>query len=117
MEGEGHAHLYLDGQKIARVYGEWYHLPKLEGDHELRVTLNTNDHQDYAVKGEVVGATKKIGVSVGRRSEPMWWHFVREVSSASAQMPRDDEPSRPMQFCSAEHTSEQLARIIVHAKA
>ena len=63
IEGEGHAHLYLDGAKVARVYGEWYHLPKLEGEHKLRVTLNTNDHQDYTVAGEVVGPEKKIGVS------------------------------------------------------
>lgn len=54
--GEGHAHLYVDGKKIARVYGPWYHLDeKLEvGDHEVEVTLNSNDHNLYVYDGEVV---------------------------------------------------------------
>ena len=28
--GEGHAHLYVDGEKVARPYGEWYHLGPLD---------------------------------------------------------------------------------------
>ncbi|MEI2583436.1 hypothetical protein [Scytonema sp. PRP1] len=27
--GEGHAHLYVNGQKIARLYGNWYYLEYL----------------------------------------------------------------------------------------
>jgi hypothetical protein len=59
VDGEGHAHLYLDGEKIGRLYGEWFHIARdLEpGDHEVRVTLNANDHRDYAVDGELVEAT------------------------------------------------------------
>jgi hypothetical protein len=53
--GEGHAHLYVDGVKIARVYGDWFHYPEnFEGEKEFRVTLNANDHSDYAVNGEVI---------------------------------------------------------------
>ncbi len=52
VEGEGHAHLYVDGRKVARVYGPWYHLPPLPpGSHEIRVTLNSNDHREYTVGG------------------------------------------------------------------
>ena len=48
--GEGHAHLEIDGVKIARWYGSWGHIPWLpRGEHELRVSLNTNDHQEYAL--------------------------------------------------------------------
>ena len=44
--GEGHGHLYVDGEKIARLYGPWYHLGGLaEGSHEITVTLNANDHR------------------------------------------------------------------------
>lgn len=44
--GEGHGHLYVDGEKIARLYGSWYHLGGLaEGPHDLTVTLNANDHR------------------------------------------------------------------------
>lgn len=59
--GEGHAHLMVDGVKYARLYGEWFHLPKLsKGTHTLMVTLNGNDHNAYAVKGVVVSATKVV---------------------------------------------------------
>lgn len=52
VEGEGHAHLYVDGVKINRVYGEWYHLPSLEsGQRTIRMTLNANDHRVYARDG------------------------------------------------------------------
>ncbi|SEL89033.1 hypothetical protein SAMN05444413_12027 [Roseivivax marinus] len=48
--GEGHAHLYVNGQKRARIYGAWTHLAELPaGDVELRVTLNANDHRPLAV--------------------------------------------------------------------
>ena len=44
--GEGHGHLYVDGEKIARLYGSWYHLGGLaEGPHDVTVTLNANDHR------------------------------------------------------------------------
>jgi len=58
VDGEGHAHLYLDGEKLGRLYGEWFHLNRdLEpGEHEVRVTLNANNHHDYTIDGEVVEA-------------------------------------------------------------
>ena len=48
---EGHAHLYVNGVKT-RVYSEWFHLDGLApGTHEIRMTLNANDHSPYASKG------------------------------------------------------------------
>lgn len=48
----GHAHLYVNGRKIARLYGSYYHIPDLPaGQHELTVTLSSNDHAYYAVDG------------------------------------------------------------------
>ncbi len=53
--GTGHAHIWVDGEKIGRVYSNYYHLGSLgDGEHEITVTLNTNMHMDYAVDGEVV---------------------------------------------------------------
>ena len=53
--GEGHAHIYVDGVKVNRVYGNWYHLGALsEGEHEVSVSLNANDHSSYAVDGEKI---------------------------------------------------------------
>ena len=61
--GEGHAHLYVDGEKIARVYGEWYHIEKLApGQREITAGLYTNQHQSYAVQGEPISASTMITV-------------------------------------------------------
>ena len=52
VPGEGHAHLYVDGLKIARLYGEWYHLGALPADAEvLTVSLYANDHSPFTVDG------------------------------------------------------------------
>ncbi len=49
-EGEGHAHLYVNEEKEARLYGAWYHLPALPaGRHSIKVQLNANDHATLAV--------------------------------------------------------------------
>lgn len=58
VPGQGHAHLYIDGVKITRIYGPWFFLgpENLEtGEHELKVTLNANDHSDYMLEGLVIG--------------------------------------------------------------
>jgi uncharacterized membrane protein YphA (DoxX/SURF4 family) len=50
-DGEGHAHLYLNGKKIARLYGQWFHVLVPKGLNTLKVTLNTNTHKDYFADG------------------------------------------------------------------
>jgi hypothetical protein len=63
VPGEGHAHLYVNGKKITRLYGEWYYLEHLRpGENKITVTLNANTHADYAVKGERVSATRVVTV-------------------------------------------------------
>jgi len=45
VEGEGHAHVYVDGVKVSRIYGMWHYLNDLEpGEHEIRIELSNNDH-------------------------------------------------------------------------
>jgi hypothetical protein len=59
--GEGHAHLYIDEVKIGRLYGEWYHIAKLDvGTHDVRVTLNANNHSDLAKDGQVIADTATV---------------------------------------------------------
>lgn len=61
VPGEGHAHLFVDDIKVARVYGNWFHLGALpEGEHTIEVTLNTNDHANYAVNGETIAASVEV---------------------------------------------------------
>ena len=63
VAGQGHAHLYLDGQKFGRLYGEWLHLPALpSGDIEIKVTLNANDHRVYSVDGVPVSALLNVTI-------------------------------------------------------
>lgn len=64
MDGEGHAHIYVDGVKINRVYGPWYHLGELTpGMRTVRVILSANNHDEYALNGEVIAATAMVHVA------------------------------------------------------
>ena len=63
IDGEGHAHIYVDEKKIGRIYGDWYHLGVLPpGLHDIRISLNTNDHQTYAVNKEEISVTRIVEV-------------------------------------------------------
>lgn len=53
----GHAHLYVNGQKIARLYGPAFHIPDLpEGRNVISVSLNANDHSDLVLNGQPIFA-------------------------------------------------------------
>ena len=59
--GEGHAHLYVDGEKIARLYGPDFHYDgSFDGTKTFRVTLNANDHSEYAVSEQVISAEQEV---------------------------------------------------------
>lgn len=63
-QNEGHAHLYINGEKVTRLYSSWYYLGALEpGDNEIMVTLNTNVHEDLTVDGETIAASTVISVA------------------------------------------------------
>ena len=62
-EGEGHAHVYVDGVKVGRVYTPWFHLDQLEpGRREIRVELNANSHEPYGWNGAAVEAVAYVTV-------------------------------------------------------
>ncbi|WP_109781062.1 hypothetical protein [Streptomyces sp. CG 926] len=63
LPGAGHAHLELDGRKLARLYGPWFHLPAAqvpEGAHTLTVRLYADDHTAWAVSGKPVEGTAQL---------------------------------------------------------
>jgi hypothetical protein len=61
VPGEGHAHLYVDGEKVARLNGPWFHLGSLSpGRHTIQVTLNANNHASLVLHGEPVAVTEEI---------------------------------------------------------
>lgn len=61
--GEGHAHVYVNGEKRARLYGPWYHLSPLpKGEVAVRVTLNANSHDPLAVGDKPLDLTKVLRI-------------------------------------------------------
>lgn len=59
--GEGHAHVYVNGVKLARLYGEWMHFPELpKGAVEVKVSLNANGHGVLTVDGKPVEASVSL---------------------------------------------------------
>ncbi|MDE2785429.1 MAG: hypothetical protein OXL37_02070 [Chloroflexota bacterium] len=69
--GSGHAHIYLDGVKLGRVFESRYHVADVApGEREIRVSLNTNDHSELVFNGEKVESTVTVAVpDVGQAGE------------------------------------------------
>ena len=64
VAGQGHAHLYIDGRKVARLYAPWHHIASLTpGSHQINVTLNANNHATLTVAGKRVSASATIEVA------------------------------------------------------
>lgn len=61
--GEGHAHLYINGKKITRLYGSWYYLENLQpGKNAIAVSLNANSHETLAHNGKMIQDTENVDV-------------------------------------------------------
>ena len=90
VPGEGHAHIYVDGVKIDRVYGPRYYLEGLEpGERQVRVSLNTNSHNELTYGGNAVEAIALVTipetVQHANRAEP------EETSEANAEHSHGEE--------------------------
>lgn len=67
VSSEGHAHVFLDGRKIMRIYNEWFHLNTYQfstraGEQLLSIEFVGNDHAPYTIKGLPVGAEQIVDV-------------------------------------------------------
>lgn len=57
----GHAHLYVNGEKMARLYAPVFHIPDLPpGQHEIAVSLSSNDHSYYVTGGNRIEARAAV---------------------------------------------------------
>ncbi|WHI50692.1 hypothetical protein P3339_20015 [Microbulbifer sp. MLAF003] len=57
---EGHAHLYINGKKVQRLYAADVHLPEKllrPGFNQITVTLNAHDHSTWSRGGKRILAT------------------------------------------------------------
>ncbi len=103
VAGEGHAHIYVDGVKVARVYTPWFYLKDLTpGDHEIRVTLNANSHEEYAVSGSNVQAETQFTYHDphGHSHAPDTWEADNRMAVAVRLEP--DGPNGATLFVDAE---------------
>ncbi|NJN21199.1 MAG: hypothetical protein HC812_08440 [Leptolyngbya sp. RL_3_1] len=60
---EGHAHLYINGEQVTRLYSTWSYLPSLpSGEHLLTVGLNANGHEGLTHNSAPIEATVTVVV-------------------------------------------------------
>ena len=67
VANEGHAHLYVNGEKVARMYSPWHHLSRKllrDGINRLEVEFSTNDHSVWALAGVPIGADVLIDARI-----------------------------------------------------
>ena len=65
-DGAGHAHIYSDGVKLSRVYGPYHYIPELAaGEHEIKVSLNSNDHSELTWQGSLLEAKTSVVIPEG----------------------------------------------------
>ena len=63
VTGEGHAHIYVDGVKIGRIYGPTYYLEGVEaGERQVRISLNSNSHDELTYDGNAVEAIASVTI-------------------------------------------------------
>lgn len=63
VPGEGHAHVYVNGKKVMRAYGDWVHLGVLPtGDVTVTAALYGNDHRPLVVAGTPVADSVALTV-------------------------------------------------------
>lgn len=67
VPGEGHAHVFLEGRKIMRIYNEWFHLNTYQfatkaGEQLLSIEFVGNDHAPYTIQGVPIGDQRIVDV-------------------------------------------------------
>ncbi|MBP9854929.1 MAG: hypothetical protein KBD53_08690 [Candidatus Omnitrophica bacterium] len=64
VPGEGHVHIFIDNKKVGRAYGPWFYIePQTKGPHQIKVTLNTNDHRLFLLDGKPIEAVMNFNVT------------------------------------------------------
>ena len=63
IPNQGHAHIYLNGLKLGRLYAETYELGALlPGKYKLSVVLNSNDHRPYLNNNQLVASFSEFEI-------------------------------------------------------
>lgn len=63
----GHAHVFVNDEKIGRAYGDWYYIGKDKfktGTNTISVSLNANEHSDWVLQDGETEVSAKVEVVV-----------------------------------------------------
>lgn len=60
---EGHAHLYVNGRKVSRLYGKYYDLGILKPGTKITVTLHANNHAALIHNGQKIEASTIVAAA------------------------------------------------------
>jgi len=60
IDGEGHAHVYINGKKISRMYGNWMQLPSVTTGDVVAVILSSNDHKTLTIGAKSISASVMV---------------------------------------------------------
>jgi len=66
---EGHAHLYINGVKIGRLYGRYYHLAESAfspGVNNIKITLNDHQHATWMFDNKAIMSSLMINTNKDR---------------------------------------------------
>ena len=103
IDGEGHMHIYVDGEKIGRVFGSAHHIAGLaSGEHAIRVELSSNDHSPITVNGHFIEDTVIVTAEAAAGT----------TESAAGQREAPDEVS-----LTVEAVGDPAAGWVIHAVA
>ncbi len=63
VDGQGHAHIHLNGVKLGRLYEDSFEVGSLTpGDYVLTVALNSNDHRPYMSNGTPIAVVYRFSL-------------------------------------------------------
>ena len=80
VQGEGHAHIYVDGELLRMVYEPVNHLSGLApGERQIRVALSTNNHANLTYNGAPIEATATVTVPGSGGMEEEGGHHEAQV--------------------------------------
>ncbi|MDE2692620.1 MAG: hypothetical protein OSA10_00470 [Paracoccaceae bacterium] len=60
VNGQGHAHVFVDGRKHGRMYSNWYYLGPLDLGSQITVTLNSNNHKVFFKNGKPIEISRRL---------------------------------------------------------
>lgn len=90
---EGHAHLYINGEKIQRIYGHQLHLPATlfkPGLNQINVSINNHGHMYWTANGRQILATLYVNLDAEALVTHRFETYPALSSNDGAMCTRDD---------------------------